>query len=227
MPNFNFLRFNKNYFALSRNGPDVVDRDKAIEPGDDTTYIHQSRVLLNTTTRKLAFFGVACLIIAMAAFGVYIFPLTKVGAANNTPARLCGNSSDEAAALGCTWDQLTWSWYPPTCPHYANQEFLAAERWKFYTDPLGKNEAVGESWVNALDNKQDLWGERREHRTHCVYMFLSLGQIIRDKTPFPPKLVEYEHLKHCADLILEALKKDKEWTSIDTKVGKASYDQHC
>ncbi|KAK1991310.1 hypothetical protein LX36DRAFT_590781, partial [Colletotrichum falcatum] len=53
-------------------------------------------------------------------------------------------------------------------------------------------------------------GERREHLTHCVYIFLSLGQIIRDSTLYPPQLVAYRHLKHCANIILKSIRRDKD-----------------
>ncbi|KAF2636766.1 hypothetical protein P280DRAFT_384334, partial [Massarina eburnea CBS 473.64] len=139
----------------------------------------------------------------------------------------CGNSSAEALALGCSWDQLTWSWYPPNCPHYANDDFMAAEQWRFYLDPEGKKEATGEDWVKGLDNNLDLFGERREHLTHCVYMFLSIGQILRDKTPYSTKLGEYEHVEHCAQIMLDALRQDKHWNHMETSTGMVSYEQSC
>jgi hypothetical protein len=152
---------------------------------------------------------------------------TQQDTASQVPSRMCGNSSAEAISLGCTWDQLTWSWLPPDCPHYANEEFLQAEDWKFYTDPLGKQEAVGETWRNAMDNLVDLWGERREHLTHCVYLFLSLGQVIRDSTPHHQRLTGYEHVHHCSKIILEALRKGEDWHKMETFTGMVSYEESC
>ncbi|PNS14044.1 hypothetical protein CAC42_6557 [Sphaceloma murrayae] len=115
------------------------------------------------------------------------------------PVRLCGNSTAEALSLGCTWDQLTWAWYPPDCPHYANDEFTAADDWRFFTDPWG-HEAVGEDWVRGLNNEIQLYSRHGEHLTHCLYLFLSIGQIMRDGTPTTPKLRNYEHLEHCVQM---------------------------
>lgn len=142
----------------------------------------------------------------------------------------CGNSSAEALARGCSFDQLMWAWYPKHCPHYANEEYLRAEPdepWRFYIDPYKKRIASEEEWVNALDNKVPVYGERREHLTHCVYMYLSLGQIIRDGTRYTPRQVEYEHLEHCAGLLLEGLRNDTSWHQIQTKAPHVFYDQDC
>lgn len=141
--------------------------------------------------------------------------------------RLCGNSSAEALSLGCTFDQLTWSWYPPKCPHYANDEFLSFEQWNYYDDRHNKIPVSAENWTRALDNKQKLWGERGDHLTHCVFLFLSEGQIIRDATPMPSKLVEYEHLVHCSKYLLKALRKDPTWHSLETLVPDAQFDVYC
>jgi len=143
-------------------------------------------------------------------------------------AGLCGNSSAQAIARGCTFDQLTWSWYPPNCPHYGNDEFVKAEEWKFYLDMQGKEVATGDNWRKAMDNEIQLWGERREHLTHCVYLMLSIGQIIRDGTPHAAKLVEYEHLDHCARIMLKSLKtNDKHWNSMETRVPFVDYSVTC
>lgn len=139
----------------------------------------------------------------------------------------CGNSTAEALARGCSWDQLTWSWYPPHCPHYANDEFMDAEPWVYYADPYGKTAVEGDTFAQAMDNRTQLYGERREHMTHCVYLFLSLGQIVRDGTRHVERLVEYEHLHHCAKIILEVLQQDAHWHDMETSVPQVSYSQSC
>ena len=142
----------------------------------------------------------------------------------------CGNSSIEAIARGCSFDQLMWAWYPKHCPHYANEEYLHSEPdepWRFYIDPYQRKVASEEEWADALDNKVSVYGERREHLTHCVFMYLSLGQLIRDKTRYTPRQVEYEHLEHCAGILLEALRNDTNWYQVQTKAPKVFYDQDC
>ena len=149
---------------------------------------------------------------------------------NNSVVGPCGNSSAEALALGCSFDQLMWAWYPAHCPHYANDEYLKAEPdepWRFYVDPYNKLVASGDEWIDVLDNKKPAYGERREHLTHCVFMYLSLGQIIRDGTRYTPHQTEYGHLEHCADVLLEALRNDTARYEIQTQASDVHYDQDC
>ncbi|EGP86380.1 uncharacterized protein MYCGRDRAFT_44190 [Zymoseptoria tritici IPO323] len=139
----------------------------------------------------------------------------------------CGNSSAQALKAGCTFDQLLWAWLPPDCPEYANQEFMKAGDWRYYLDPLGKQRATGASWTAAMDNEINLWGEKGEHLSHCVFMFLSLGRIVHDGTAYPPRLVSNEHLDHCAEYLLEALRKGDDWQTMENSVGKVSYEEYC
>ncbi|KAH0425947.1 hypothetical protein CcaCcLH18_10651 [Colletotrichum camelliae] len=198
---------------------DEDDERQSIEPLRQATWTAKRAALCATATVVIfALASLTALLISSEAHS---------NRQNMAPANLCGNSSAEALSLGCTFDQLLWAWLPPNCPHYANDEFLKAEEWKYYIDPLGKEQAVGENWAKAMDNKMPLWGERREHLTHCVYMFLSVGQIIRDGTSYPPRLVAYEHLEHCANIILKSLKRGKTWNNMETSTGRVHYDQSC
>ncbi|KAM4063787.1 hypothetical protein HRG_006898 [Hirsutella rhossiliensis] len=154
--------------------------------------------------------------------------MSKKESAEVATASLCGNSSREAVERGCSFDHLTWAWSPPGCPHYANDEFISVQNWTYYLDGLGKEVAVGENWSKALDNEIRLYGQRGEHLTHCVFMFLSMAQIIRDNaSQITPKLKEYEHAHHCAYFLLEAIQKDERWERIETRVPKVNYNQHC
>ena len=164
----------------------------------------------------------------LADNNVYLTHISSISKTNDKP-HLCGNSSAEALSLGCTFDQLTWAWLPPNCSHFANDEFLGAEKktWTYYEDPHGKTVVEQDAWSQVLDGELMIFGERREHVTHCVYIFLSLGQLIRDKTPYPPKLVEYAHIHHCAMLLLDIVKKEDTWNDVQTLVGTVSYDQAC
>ncbi|KAK0648002.1 hypothetical protein B0T16DRAFT_407568 [Cercophora newfieldiana] len=141
----------------------------------------------------------------------------------------CGNSSHEALALGCSFDQLTWSWYPPKCPHYANDEYLAAEEWAFYLDNQGQDavSSTDPRWINVLDNKIELWGQQREHTAHCVFVFLSLAQILETGRQYASYYRRYEHMVHCSRVLLDALKMEPDRERIATFVGKVSYSQHC
>lgn len=141
----------------------------------------------------------------------------------------CGTTSAEARALGCKFHQLTWSWLPPDCPTYANEEFMAAaERpWVFYQDLGASKVADGDAWEEVLNGERRVFGERREHVTHCIFMFLSLAKIIRDGTPYHESLGEYKHFKHCTNMLLDIARNSSGWNEVDTISGTVSFDQSC
>ncbi|KAF4556690.1 Hypothetical protein D9617_1g085690 [Elsinoe fawcettii] len=141
-------------------------------------------------------------------------------------ARPCGNTSADAISAGCTWDQLTWAWYPPQCPHYANEEFVAADDWKFFSDPWG-TEANASMWEQGLNNQVQLFSRHGEHLTHCVYLLLSMGQVVRDGTPTTPKLRNYEHLEHCVEMLMPVVRADANYSVINTKTPAVSYQEYC
>jgi hypothetical protein len=191
--------------------------------------------------RIIAFASVVTLgILIFAAFGLYHHasqPSTSAKIASSTTTtttNFCGNSSAEASSRGCTFDQLTWSWLPPHCRHYANDLFLSAadppgQPWRYYAD-IHDREPVrigSETWTKALDNRIGLWTENSEHLTHCVYLFLGVGQIVRDGGRFVPVQVQYGHLEHCKDMILGALRESPTWASKNTHAGTVLYDQDC
>ncbi|KAL6909221.1 hypothetical protein GGI43DRAFT_394879 [Trichoderma evansii] len=147
----------------------------------------------------------------------------------NSKLHPCGNSSAQARQLGCRFDQLTWSWLPPNCPSYASDEFMEAAEapWVFYEDLEATKVAEGEVWEQVLDGELGVFGERREHVTHCIFMFLGLAQILRDKTVYHDKYGDYEHSRHCAYLLLDAVKKLEDWNDLDTYTGTTHFDQSC
>jgi hypothetical protein len=168
-------------------------------------------------------------VVILLSIALY-FHTTSPAQSRNSSIRPCGNSSAEALARGCSFDQLMWAWFPKHCPHYANDNFLQAEPerpWVFYTDPHTKEVATEDKWSKVLDNEIFVYGERREHLTHCVYMFLNLGQIFRDGGRYTPKHVNYEHVEHCAGIMLKSLRNDSTWYDLETFAGPVSYDQDC
>lgn len=139
----------------------------------------------------------------------------------------CGNSSSEALAKGCRFDQLTWSWLPQKCPHYANEEFKKVQDWKYYVDRNGTQEAAGDNWDKAMNNEIPLYTISGEHSTHCVYLLLGMAKIIRDGSPIIPKMTDYPHLEHCAKHIIMKLKDSPDFEKVRTLTPDVSYGQYC
>jgi hypothetical protein len=211
----------------SENEIEVMEKDTLEE-------LKQYRVLAHPTKNYMyAFLAtlIILLVVGMAyQLGAYRHPGGSFsGHGSPYP---CGNSSAEAVSLGCTFDQLMWAWYPHHCSHYANDEFVKAEPelpWRYY-DNLYNGSIVhpeDDNWLEILDSGVQLWSERREHLTHCIYMFLSAGRIARGGTRHVPKILSEDHFEHCAAVLLDALRQDSKWYEIETKVPSPAFDQSC
>lgn len=176
----------------------------------------------------LASVGAMSLLI-LAFFGVMTFYEATIGNTSmhdNNP-RPCGNSSTEARANGCVFNQLTWSWIPKSCPSYADQDFKEYRDWKYYADLKGEVEANSDIWEKVYNNEMPLYTVKGEHMTHCVHLLLSMAQVVRDDSPTIPKLREYGHIKHCADHLLMKLSMLPDFDKIGTKTPLVSYEQNC
>ncbi|KAK1755403.1 hypothetical protein QBC47DRAFT_401572 [Echria macrotheca] len=227
-----FSRWTSSYTAVSRGDSNTAHAADSVEKSEVLDEEGPSRLLrfpwLTLAQRDVIYLVAAiCTFVLLMFAGIYGARPADGSTQAQQPARLCGSSAAEATSLGCTWDQLTWAWYPPGCRHYANDEFLAYHDWKFWVDPFGSLEVVGENWTLALSNKKEIWTQRGEHLTHCVFFFLGMAQGIRDAATLPSRFTEYKHIEHCANFLLDALRQDKDWERIDTSPSEAFYDVHC
>ncbi|KAF7595715.1 hypothetical protein BBP40_005159 [Aspergillus hancockii] len=171
-----------------------------------------------TSSRKPPTRNYLAVFAGLTVFGVAIFTIlgihqyyagrnVKSSTSRELTTNTCGNSTAEALALGCKFDQLMWAWYPAHCPHYANDEYLNAEPerpWRFYINPYTRQVANEDEWLQAMDNK-----------------------IIRDGTKYTPRQVEYAHLEHCAEFLLESLRNDTHWYDVQTQAPHVLYNQDC
>lgn len=188
-------------------------------------------------TRSNPFSCTQIILYALSAVGLVAMAMAMTGASitynakavsSITNARPCGNSSVEARANGCVFNQLAWAWLPKTCPSYANQEFKDYREWKYYEDLDGKMEAATEDiWEKVYNNEIPLYTIKGEHMTHCVYLLLSQAQIVRDGSKTIPKMREYDHIEHCAKHLLMKLKNVEGFDKIGTRTPRVSYEQSC
>lgn len=216
-------------FAQSQRSYRRVSTDSLDEKQPETNQ-HRGPFLLVSRNVLVLAVVTMCGIAIFMALGLHQIYARNGKTPSHNHSNPSGNSSAEALSLGCSFDQLMWAWLPRHCPHYANDLYLNAEPekpWQFYVNPYTKELATDEDWNKALDNEVLLYGERREHLAHCVFMFLNLAQIIRDGGSYIPKHVDYEHLDRCSNILLEALKMDSTRYGIETFAGAVSFDQNC
>ncbi|KAF2830165.1 hypothetical protein CC86DRAFT_276730, partial [Ophiobolus disseminans] len=124
----------------------------------------------------------------------------------------CGTSAAQARAQNCTFNQLTWAWVPSSCPPYASAAFMAAEPepWSYWADLQRTTRIAGAAWEEVLDGERAVFGEKREHLTHCVYLALSLAQLVNTGGAYWERLVDLEHHEHCARMLLKELRRGSE-----------------
>jgi hypothetical protein len=103
-------------------------------------------------------------------------------------------------------------------------------------------------WEEVLDGERAVLSERGEHLTHCIFMYVSLAQLLSSGGPYWKKLVGTEHHEHCAKMLLRELWEDygisqgevetrgdsemregnvRGWESLNSMIGGANFDQDC
>lgn len=199
---------------------------------EESKPFQESNLPLVTKTKKspltILLYILGSISVLLLAAGATNALLSGKGAKTNAT-RQCGNSTSEALAAGCTFDQLLWSWMPPKCPHYANEDFKAFQDWQYTSDKEGKKpvKVDGQDWQKVLDNKLDVYGTKGEHATHCVFMLLGMAKIVTDDLSAVPKMKEYAHLEHCAHHVLGIIKDDPDFNKVDTLTPYVNYEQTC
>lgn len=220
------------WWSKTYNKIEMADED------DDSQYsIDDAKKSQMRTARNSIFSCTQIILYLLSAVGLVSMAMIMTGAsiaynaqATSTPvnARPCGNSSAEARANGCVFNQLAWAWVPKTCPSYADPEFKEYREWKYYEDLDGNMEAATKDvWEKVYNNEMPLYTIKGEHMTHCVYLLLSQAQIVRDGSKTIPKMREYGHIEHCAKHLLMKLKEVEGFDKIGTRTPRVSYEQAC
>lgn len=117
------------------------------------------------------------------------------------------------------------------------------EPWAYWNDLDRTTSVEGAAWEEVLDGERAVFGEKREHLTHCIYLSLSLAQLLHTGGAYWERLVDLEHHKHCARMLLKELRGseggkemgrrdveewgDGRWDGLQTFVGGANFDQDC
>lgn len=117
------------------------------------------------------------------------------------PGVSCGNSSQEALAMGCRYDVIGATWLPPSC-HDQDllDEMLAQGNWTWFTDKEHTQEVsqdvavAGDFWI--------LYPLYDFHIAHCLHLWRKLHKAVVTKGGIDDDLWRYEHTEHCVNLIM-------------------------
>ncbi|KAG4435261.1 hypothetical protein IFR05_009257 [Cadophora sp. M221] len=113
----------------------------------------------------------------------------------------CGNSSQEALAMGCRYDVIAATWSPPQC-HDQDllDEMLSQGSWTWFTDKEHTQEVsqdvavAGDFWI--------LYPLYDFHVAHCLHLWRKLHKAVLNKSGIDDDLWKYGHTDHCVNLIM-------------------------
>lgn len=114
----------------------------------------------------------------------------------------CGNSWQEAKALGCHYDVLASRWYSDECYNdEVLQTMLKEVDFQWYGDA---NHTQPVSWDLALSGEFDaLWPLHDYHIMHCLYLWRRLHSAVVGHLYLDDDVYAYHHTLHCTRLIMQ------------------------
>ncbi|KAI1337279.1 hypothetical protein F5Y15DRAFT_425865 [Xylariaceae sp. FL0016] len=126
----------------------------------------------------------------------------------------CGNSSDEALAKGCVFDELLLSWIPSECPRRQEAKFMDYMNWTWpmYADIEGE-QPLDRHQLSRWDNKE-YFTTQREHSGHCMFIMLRFFDSVRYGNRVDSMAMHHPHARHCTQFILELLEETKDRDTI-------------
>lgn len=128
---------------------------------------------------------------------------TKMEGTTEWEGTQCGNSWQEAEAMGCHFDVMASRWYSPECHDSEALEEMLQEpqiNYTWYADA---------KHTERLDEAVVLNGQFEKiyplydfHIGHCLYLWRKLHRAVIHNRPLDDELFSYEHTVHCTRLIL-------------------------
>lgn len=124
----------------------------------------------------------------------------------------CGNSTEEARALGCEFDILSYTWTPKECydketadefRQWLNLPERFPRPWPFFAD---KNKTEWVPSEEALSERVHMmsYAPQEEHIGHCIFMMRRMHRINAGGARMNSRFGKYSHTEHCTNVTLDA-----------------------
>lgn len=128
----------------------------------------------------------------------------------------CGSSRQEALAMGCKFDPMSFSWLQPDCyDSELTSQFLTLRQWRWTTDRAGSDEV---SFDDVMKGKHELLYVSWEyHLLHCTYMWRKMHRAVLAGKRVDGYIGNYNHTSHCEKMLMENTALDEINTIIRTK----------
>ena len=116
----------------------------------------------------------------------------------------CGNSTEEALALGCYFDLLSVSFVPWQCAdRELEAEFLAEGPWQYWADRHQTQELSQEElWSRPTMPNDSFHVTMRWHRMHCMYQWRKLHRALESGRRMDTSYKSYGHTLHCQEVFM-------------------------
>lgn len=113
----------------------------------------------------------------------------------------CGKSPEEAMALGCEWDIMSFGWVHPACFNKAESEEWAAKYgpWEWYPAlNSSKSEAIP---PEDLPHSRLVFTQQGYHVVHCLYIWKLIHLAGMNHHLVTNEGIPFQHTEHCVKMI--------------------------
>lgn len=109
----------------------------------------------------------------------------------------CGNSSNEAVALGCIFDLSLVGYVPAPCfDADLNRRFMDWG-WRFFEDQNGTREVSLERIAESAGTREPFWAQHGYHITHCELAWERMHRALQGGKRLTTHMLNLEHTRHC------------------------------
>lgn len=132
--------------------------------------------------------------------GYYVTKIINGKAVRGTQ---CGDSWQEAKALGCIYDILASRWYAPECFDKESFDAMMLEPGTNFTWYSDKEHTIEVSSDLAWKGEFELlfpW--KHFHKIHCLYLWRKMHHALLNNLPLDDDLMEEHHTIHCTQNLI-------------------------
>jgi len=132
--------------------------------------------------------------------GLYTTKIVNGGVIEGTQ---CGDSWQEAKALGCIYDKMASRWYSPECFDKVSFDAMMSEPGTNFTWFLDKKHTVQVPSEIAQNGEFELLYPLHDfHKIHCLYLWRKMHHALLNNLPLDDDLMEEDHTIHCTKNLL-------------------------
>ncbi|TLD09220.1 uncharacterized protein PgNI_06753 [Pyricularia grisea] len=115
----------------------------------------------------------------------------------------CGNTPEEARALGCKFELHNFAWVPPECYDQQLGDDWDAQDWQFArTNLTPPAEAMIPKHVAINGELASAWVPWHQHMAHCALIWKKFHRAVALDRPMDSWTSSYAHSAHCADMLI-------------------------